>query len=102
MIALLRQAQRPVIAMILTCLLAYLALRGNDAAITAAITAFGLLVGHLFGERAALKQPSLDPEDGRDITTNTTTHMETDSSTQALPEADPPLAPRQDPLPPRL
>ena len=97
MIELLRDIQRPFIAVILTCLLAYLALRGNDAAITAAITAFGLLVGHLFGERAALKQPGMDPEDHR-TTTARTTRTETSSMTHATEDPDAEPSPT-DPVP---
>jgi len=98
MVETLRQVQRPVIAIMLTCLLAYLALRGNDAAITAAITAFGLLVGHLFGERAALKQPGIDMEDDRSTTTRNTTHTETFSSIREGTDADSALPPPVDPL----
>ena len=96
MVELLRDIQRPFIAIILTCLLGYLALRGNEAAITAAITAFGLLVGHLFGERAALKQPGVDTEDDRTTTTRTT-RTETASLTHAVADPDPETFPTDPP-----
>ena len=57
MLRLLQALQRPVIALSLTGLVLYLALQGNDRAIDTALTAFALLVGALYGERAALKIP---------------------------------------------
>ena len=48
---------RPIISLLLTVALLYLAYRGHDDAITALITAFSVLIGALWGERSALKVP---------------------------------------------
>ena len=81
MLASIIRLQRPLIAIILTCLLVYLAMEGHDAAITAAITAFSLLIGHLFGERAALKVPGNNPDDGQASVTRIVTDTSIGSST---------------------
>lgn len=51
---------RPLIAFALTGLVSYLALMGNQEAITAIIAAFSVLLGALWGERSALKRPGVD------------------------------------------
>ena len=52
--------QRPFCVIALVGIVAYLALAGYDKAMEAIIVAFALLVGALFGERAALKRPGED------------------------------------------
>ena len=51
---------RNLIALVLTGLVCWLALTGHDNAITALIAAFSVLMGALWGERAALKVPGQD------------------------------------------
>lgn len=57
MLSTLQSLQRPTISISLTLLVLYLAINGNERAVDAAITAFALLAGALYGERAALKVP---------------------------------------------
>ena len=51
---------RNLIALVLTGLVCWLALTGIQEAMTALIAAFSLLMGALWGERAALKIPGQD------------------------------------------
>ena len=51
---------RNLVAMALTLLVCWLALSGNEQAQAALIAAFTVLVGVIFGERAALKVPGRD------------------------------------------
>lgn len=68
MLRTIQALQRPVIALSLTGLMVYLALMGHPRAIEAAMTAFALLAGALYGERAALKVPGQQesPRDARE------------------------------------
>ncbi len=51
---------RSVIALALTGLVCYLALTGNSNAMAALTAAFSVLMGAIWGERAALKKPGQD------------------------------------------
>jgi hypothetical protein len=51
---------RSLIALVLTGIVCWLALTGSKDAITALIAAFSVLMGALWGERAALKVPGKD------------------------------------------
>ena len=51
---------RNLVAIALTALVCWLALIGNEQAQAALIAAFTVLVGVIFGERAALKVPGRD------------------------------------------
>ena len=51
---------RNLIAVILTGIVCWLALTGSHEAMTALIAAFSVLMGALWGERAALKVPGQD------------------------------------------
>jgi hypothetical protein len=51
---------RNLIAVVLTVIVCWLALTGSHEAMTALIAAFSVLMGALWGERAALKIPGQD------------------------------------------
>ena len=51
---------RNVIALVLTGLICYLACKENENAMAALIAAFSVLMGAIWGERAALKVPGKD------------------------------------------
>ena len=51
---------RNLIALVLTGIVCWLALTGSHKAMTALIAAFSVLMGALWGERAALKVPGQD------------------------------------------
>jgi hypothetical protein len=51
---------RNLIALVLTGIVCWLALTGREEAMTALIAAFSVLMGALWGERAALKVPGQD------------------------------------------
>ena len=51
---------RNLIALVLTVIVCWLALTGTHEAMTALIAAFSVLMGALWGERAALKIPGQD------------------------------------------
>lgn len=51
---------RNLIALALTGLITWLALTGNESAMSAVIAAFSVLMGAIWGERAALKVPGQD------------------------------------------
>ena len=51
---------RNLIAVVLTLIVCWLALTGRQEAMTALIAAFSVLMGALWGERAALKVPGQD------------------------------------------
>ena len=55
----LSQHLRTIISLLLTLVVCVLALRGETTAITGLMGAFGVLVGALWGERAALKVPGV-------------------------------------------
>jgi thiol:disulfide interchange protein len=55
-----RENLRSILALVMTLAVIYLALRGIEAAMAGLIGAWGALVGTLFGERSALKQPGVD------------------------------------------
>jgi hypothetical protein len=51
---------RNMIALSLTGVVVYLALSGNHDAMVAVVTSYTVLMGAIWGERAALKQPGKD------------------------------------------
>lgn len=51
---------RSIVALALCTMVCYLAWQDNQQAQAALISAFGLLVGLIFGEQSALKRPNVD------------------------------------------
>ena len=51
---------RSVLMVAITVVVCTLALMGNTSAEAGLIASFGVLIGHLYGERTALKKPGID------------------------------------------